>query len=39
MEELMSEEKTINKMGTMAVNKLMLGMGTYNNINGFTGCV
>ena len=23
----MSEEKTINKMGTMAVNKLMLGMG------------
>jgi multidrug efflux pump len=27
MEELMSEEKTINKMGTMAVNKLMLGMG------------
>ena len=27
MEELINEEKTINKMGTMAVNKLMLGMG------------
>lgn len=36
----MSEEKTINKMGTMAVNKLMLGMGIpIIRFNGFTGCV